>query len=390
MIKRIFIYTPSKYPRGGANANYVQYLGSALSFAGYETYILCVPNRKDIDIKFDNGIELIPLTECSNKIYNYYFNRIGCWAEIKKYLSKFNAGENDLFIMLGYNVHIAKGLLIYKKNHGLKLGIGILELFEEKDYGGSRHPKRSYKQTNFINNELCPKYDIIFPISTYIEEYMKPSGVKQMVLPIMADVKEYSHIKIHKTFEKWKFIIPANGKMKDNLKIMVQCFAQLSDSELKKIEVHFCGIREETLAQYIDSSAYEKVKNAFIIHEWMDYEDLVRLYTQIHFLLLVRSTSRMTLANFPSKVPEVMCYGVVPIVSKVGDYTEYYLENSINSIFVDGDSLEESLQSVRKALELSETEYITLSKNAIQCVKTKFDYHVWAKPLQDAIDSIDV
>lgn len=114
----------------------------------------------------------------------------------------------------------------------------------------------------------------------------------------------------------------------------------------------------------------------------MDYEDLVRLYTQIHFLLLVRSTSRMTLANFPSKVPEVMCYGVVPIVSKVGDYTEYYLKDNINSIFVSGDSLEESLQSVRKALELSETEYITLSKNAIQCAKAKFDYHVWAKPLQ--------
>ena len=388
MINRVFIYTPSKYPRGGANANYAQYLGAALSYAGYKTYIIAIPNVSDTTLKSQYGMELLPLTELNSKIFNRYFERIGCWAEIKEYLTKFHAGENDLFIMLGYNIYVAKGLLSFKNNNGLKLGIGILALFEEKDYVGSSHPRRSYRQTKLIYNELCPKFDIIFPISTYIEKHMKTARVKQLVLPIMADIEEYSHIKFNKTFDKWKFIIPASGKMKDNLKVMLECFVQLSDEELSNIEVHFCGIKKESILEFISYSSFERLKHTFVIHKWMDYQDLVRLYMQMHFLLLIRSTSQMTLANFPSKVPEVMCYGVVPIASKVGDYTDYYLENNINSIFVNGDTLDEALFSVRKALKLSQNEYMAMSKKARQCVESRFDYHVWAKPLQDAINSI--
>ena len=46
MKKRVFIYTPCKYPRGGANANYVQYLSSAFAFAGYKTYVLAKINEE--------------------------------------------------------------------------------------------------------------------------------------------------------------------------------------------------------------------------------------------------------------------------------------------------------------------------------------------------------
>lgn len=50
----------------------------------------------------------------------------------------------------------------------------------------------------------------------------------------------------------------------------------------------------------------------------MKYGELIGLYQEMHFLLLARGVSQMTLANFPSKVPETMCFGIVPIVSEVG------------------------------------------------------------------------
>ena len=96
MINRAFIYTPSKYPRGGANANYVQYLGAALSYAGYKTYIIAIPNVSDTTLESQKGIEFLPLSELNSKIFNHYFERIGCWAEIKEYLTKFHAGETGV------------------------------------------------------------------------------------------------------------------------------------------------------------------------------------------------------------------------------------------------------------------------------------------------------
>lgn len=387
MKKRVFIYTPCKYPRGGANANYVQYLSSAFAFAGYKTYVLAKINEEYSSKHINVESELLPLKTHGNKIINHYLETTGYWNQIKRYLIQLEAGENDLFIILGYNIYNTKSLIKFKKKHGLKIGIGILELFEEKDFEG-RHPRKSFKQTNKIMTSLCPEFDILFPISTYIEEYMKAAKVEQMVLPIMADIDEYKEVDTTKTFEKWKFIIPANGKMKDNLSTMVRCFSNLSENELMKVEVHFCGVKKENIVDCLENANYEKVKDIFIVHDWMEYEELVQLYAKVHFLLLTRTTSQMTLANFPSKIPEVMSYGIVPIASEVGDYTKYYLEDNTNSIFIKGDSEENCLRAVKRALEMTKNEYMELSENAKQCVKNKFDYHVWIKPLQRAMKKI--
>ena len=99
------------------------------------------------------------------------------------------------------------------------------------------------------------------------------------------------------------------------------------------------------------------------------------------YLLLVRGRSRTTLANFPSKIPEAMTYGVVPICSKVGDYTKLYLKDRVNCIMIDGCSADKCCDVVSYATRLTKEKRMELSDNAKKCVKEKFDYHVWAEKI---------
>lgn len=70
----------------------------------------------------------------------------------------------------------------------------------------------------------------------------------------------------------------------------------------------------------------------------------------MYFMLLTRTTSFMTIANFSSRVSEVMSYGVLPIANKVMDLHNF-IKNGVNSMFIDGDNLDVSYSICQKSIE---------------------------------------
>ena len=147
-------------------------------------------------------------------------------------------------------------------------------------------------------------------------------------------------------------------------------------------------LRKRKLKNIWSPHEYDSLKDMLIVHKWMHYEELIELYQSMHFLVLAREENQMTLANFPSKVPEVMCYGVVPIVSRVGDYTKYYLEDNVNSLIFDGCTIDLCLEKIRKALSMTEGEIADLSLKARECAENKFDYRNWVGKIHYALENM--
>ena len=123
-----------------------------------------------------------------------------------------------------------------------------------------------------------------------------------------------------------------------------------------------------------------------VIHEWMPYEELIDLYRRAHFMILARDISRMTLANFPSKIPETLSYGIIPICSRVGDYTKLYLMDGVNSLIMDGCDVQTILHGIRRALAMSDQDIINYSNKCRITAETKFDYKQWVKPLDKFLE----
>lgn len=385
-MKRVFICGYFNFPRGSASANYVQYLGEAFRALGYEVVIVSNLNHKELERdqgKWKKHFKLEEVRFSSNKLLHYIqYNYLMEWY-LKRIINQYPSNREDVFVCYSALKHFTRFVrTTAKKRDNISVAC-IVELYAKEDFATSRKNNVYEKYLEVIDREF-PQFDLLFPISTYIAKYYENKGPEIQVLPIMADPDEYA-LKQVSDYHKSRFIYPANGKLKDSLGEMMRAIVCLSEQERDTAEFHICGVKEEELRKLLRSEEYDLIKNAIVVHSWLEYKNLVELYQKMDYLLLSRETKQSTLANFPSKVPEVMCYGVIPIVSRVGDYTRYYLEDGVNSIIFDGYKAADCCAAIRRALHISHEEKKALKEGALLCARQRFAYSNWFNTIKDAL-----
>ena len=82
-----------------------------------------------------------------------------------------------------------------------------------------------------------------------------------------------------------------------------------------------------------------------------------------------------------------MNYGIVPVCSDVGDYTNYYLTDQLDSIFVRKCTAEDGAEAFRKAISLSYDDLIKMKEMSRKCAREKFDYRVWSSKIVDFLEA---
>jgi len=323
------------------------------------------------------------LTVSGNKILRHISAKRDMIEQKEALLVRENIGNMDIVYVSGVNKDTFRHLLRLREKYHFKLAAGVLELFEEKDFE-CRFRHYYYQRYWYTSSNLIPECDMVFPISTFIKDFYESKGTSTFIIPPLTEVRaETSKVQL-----PYKFILPANGKMKDNLESMICAFLNLSDQELSCVELHLCGISEEKLRSVVNKQEWNRLEKIVIIHKWMKYDELEKLYKEMHYLLLARDICQMNLANFPSKVPETMAYGIVPIASRVGDYTELYLRDRENSFIIEGSKVKQVTEAIRKAISVSYDEYKNMSKAARRCVYRCFDYRTFSVQLKDVLDSL--
>ena len=386
--KRLFILSSCYYPRGGASANYLQYLAMSAKEAGYYPTIIAPINpefAEELELHNNTyqGIRVLGLTVSENKILRHISAKRDMIEQKEAILIRENIGNKDIVYVSGANKDTFSHLLRLREKYHFKLTAGVLELFEEKDFE-CRFRHYYYQRYWYTISNLIPRCDMVFPISTFIKDFYESKGTSTFIIPPLTEVRGETA----KEQLPYKFILPANGKMKDNLASMVCAFLNLSDQELSRVELHLCGISEEKLRSVLNKQEWKRLEKIVIIHKWMKYDELEKLYEEMHYLLLARDICQMNLANFPSKVPETMAYGIVPIASRVGDYTELYLRDGENSFIIEGSKVEQVTEAIHKAISASYDEYKNMSKAARRCVYKCFDYRTFSVQLKDVLDSL--
>lgn len=392
MRKKVFICGYTNFPRGSASANYVQYLAQAFIELGYFVVIISNLNQSALDKpnkflrRYKDDLTLEKMDFPSGKLSHYLTFHFGMGKICRNILDKYSFSEDDLLIAYSTDPFINLELKRTARKEKIKSGACVVEWFPASEF------KNKYFGLDFwkfwINfHYIFPKHNFLFPISTYIEDFYRKRDCNTLCLPIMSDPDEFEVRK--KSFNlKKKFIYPANGKIKDSVKVVLDSFSNLTNAELERLELHICGIKLKELEQVMTPRLKKEIGKSVIVHKWMDYEDLIRLYNEMHFLILSRGINQMTLANFPSKVPEVMCYGVIPLVSKVGDYTKYYLTDSHDSFIFENNQVEECTSAIRRAANCSESELEQMSSNSRLTSVNKFSYKVWSERIRDFMSTI--
>jgi hypothetical protein len=205
----------------------------------------------------------------------------------------------------------------------------------------------------------------------------------------MADPYEYEYMPTEFDRHKVRFIYSGNKvtDREDAVEAMLKAFLRIERVERKRIEFHITGLTRERILQILhgDRNLLNELEQILIIHPWLDYEDLVKLYLQMDYLFLARYNNKITRANFPSKVPEILCYGVIPICSDVGDYTKKYLRNGIDSIILEGCSTEECEKAIRFALNMKRKDKERFRLDCRSSAVQNFYYKNWSGRITDFI-----
>ena len=377
---RVYICGDIRFPRGGAGSNYVQYLGLALMEAGYEVHVVSTVNPEFQGDTY-KGMKLHAFEYKKIKYARFLDYHIGAQLRIKSILKKEHLDKNDIIILYSHSMVLGYVLHSFANQRCLKIGASVVEYFSEADFARGKHDY-AYKMDKCLNTKILTKYDFLLPISHYIQQKFVPTVEKQLVLPIMADPYEFTYqAKVYD--QTRKYIFPANGKMKDALSNMVVAINNvLMVNPTLDVEFHFCGVKTDRILEILSVENTTRLDPRIIVHNWLKYEELIALYQKMDFLLLARETNEMTKANFPSKVPELMTYGVIPVVSRVGDYTAIYLHDGENSFVFDGCTVPEIRNVINRTLEKDIVELKTISSKARKTVEEKFSYKVWAHRLK--------
>lgn len=382
-MSRIFIQAYCQFPHGSALANYVQNWGKAVSYAGYDV-ILVTDINKDFDLDkyklFYKSMDIVSISPSENMAKRQLQRKNGFCEERLDVLKRYRINKSDKVIVLGIrNEVFLEKLFEFREKIQFKIICGVFELFGREDF----NKEEDYRKAMHIKGEVYLQANAILSISEYIDKYYKEKGKRTFCFPPMIDIDE--SIARKKKMNKYCFIILSP---KDSLKSMLMAFAALTREEINKIELHLCGIESYVLKEVIGETEWIQLKKCIKIHNWMDYEELTTLYKKMHFLVIARNICQRTLANFPSKVPEVMMYRIVPIVSDVGDYTKYYLKDGYDSIFIKDDSVKEIQNAIRKAMSMDLKEYRSYSENAQKTAKERFDYHIWAPQIREMLEGV--
>lgn len=382
MRQRVFICTHSQMPRGDANSNYIFHMGLALVYAGWDVIIFGKTKSGERnegeykEVRYVNlgmGKQFIPLKIKGHFFYGHY---------LIPELNRFHINESDYVLVYGgyagLFASIDKHLKQVPKSHIVTC---VVEWPTEEQF---RNGKIDFNYICWkkVFEKWIPRWKKVVTISQNLEKHFKLCGCETFLLPPMIDSSSVKN-SIHTISGKVKFIYAGADIMKDAFKSMLLSLTYLSDEERAEFEFHITSLAEQKIRDILGSQAdmIGRFKGTLFLHGWMEYSDLMDLYNSIDFLLLAREKNQFTISNFPSKVPEMMNYGIVPVCSRVGDYTSLYLKDNIDSIIFDGSGPVHCATAIRRALGKNEEQRKAMSLQAKKHAEELFDYRAWGKKL---------
>jgi len=394
-LRRVFICTEVSFPRGGATSNYIEYLSLALTSGGYSPIVIGQGKNTEDDLQnfnnryIYNGIEYYNYSSKVNqskfKIKRFIDANFHQGKQIVNLLKKYQLTSEDYIIFYTTNCFTINQVLSFAKQQGTMASMCITEHHRKSQFDN----RLLYWRYKYSFNYSIAKTKSVIPISRYLEKIFKDKDCNTLLLPIMANPYEFSYdIKINKN--KINFIYSGASFTKDSFETMLCSFLLLTKEEKENVCFHLTGVKRENLVKYLGGKKkildQLELENVINIHPWLEYRELIELMKEMDYLFIARETNQTTVANFPSKVPELMCYGVVPLVSRVGDYTDIYLSDGKDSIIFDGCSPEIGVKALRRAIHMSAESRITMRKNARETAEEKFFYGNWSNKIIDFIE----
>lgn len=385
---KVYICVDAEFPRGNASANYVEYLGKAIKERNIAVSILGITQKEENQWFNYQGMKCVNIYYPVGNKMETLKSRIHIGRRLVNMLAKQSIVQEDVIICYSENYFLLHYVWSFAKRKKIKVINCVVEWHTVDQF------KYGYLDVfNYWYYRMAFAFGIgisgnVIAISRNLERHFKRKKCNVLRLPILADPFQFPY-REEKPRDKIRIIYSGVFQKKDAMDIMLKAFQKLTDKELMQVEFHITGSTRRQLEGVVDFTKddWKRLENSIFIHEWIGYEELVDLLGNMHFGLIAKKLSKVTESNFPSKVPEMMCYGIIPIITNVGDCPTMYLEDGKDSILFEHCTVEACRCALKRAIMIPETDRQYMQKAARKKVETLFYYKLWSGRIVDFLNS---
>ena len=377
--RRIFICGDYKFPHGDATANRMQYIAQMITDMGMEAALISVgDNRADERDNAKNGYnhEGLFYTNVKRRPGNPYDFMLRA-VRAGKILNEQGIKDDDIVFISSVWPHYTWILrkTLQAKPHIL---FDVTEWFQPFQFRFGRFDFW-YRSYNHYFTHTAMSGEKIIVISRELENHYRKRGKPVFCLPFVLDPYKYPFAE-RRDHSKTRFIYPGNPGKKDSMRVMLKALELLTPEERKAIEFHITGVSRETIAAVLgrEKELLHAVDDIVRFHGWLEYAELYELYNRMDFFLLAKEDNPVSRSNFPSKVPELMSCGVIPVMNTIGDIGAYLTDGDDCLLFSEC-TPESCVKGIREALLLEPQKIADMSRAARSCAAEKFNYRNWSE-----------
>lgn len=378
------------FPGGDAGANRVLFMAKALQTVGWDVFVISTGHAKEEHFSEEKGIYVyqgVPyqtVPEIGLKKLGRVVRRLRADKETIDILKRQGLEKEDVVIIYSSSYSYTKNIMTYVNARGIRVVVDVVEWHQSFQFQFGVVDYRYILYKKCFENVYPKSYGVI-AISKCLEEHFREIGCKTIVYPIFVDSRTPLQYK-KKEDNILHLIYPGNPYRKDSLVTMLKALNLLSEKEKQRVIFHLTGVSIKHLYSCIPGD--EKILDVLVqngtveIHSWMEYSELLQLYHIVDFALIARPENLVTKANFPSKVPELMNKGIVPIINPVGDIADY-LSDGNDALFFPVCSEESCRDAIRRCLDLDPEDIYHMREQAKRTAQQRFDYRTSGAALSD-------
>ena len=381
-MKNAIILTGNKYPNGDAGALRQQSIAKILQHLGYTVMIYGMGEYTSNSIKENDGVLYTSLRGHNNSRLCRIKDRLTWGSRAFKQIKK-SYNKIDVLIVVDDNPLIFKKAEKISKLFNCILIHDCVEWYSPDEFKFGKLSIQ-YNLKNHINTKSINSKWSVISISSYLEEWFISRAKRTVTIPVilnMSDVElNYENRESNRTL---KIVYAGAPGKKDSLNHIIEGFSALNKNELNRVELHIIGVTKEQLVKNcnVESVFIDKMGKSLYVHGRIPHAEAVEWVKKADYTVLLRNNElRYAKAGFPTKIVESLKYGTPPICNLSSDLNKYLLDKN-NSIIIDGYNSNSVTDAIKKALSISEDEYMFMRKNARETAMKSFDYRKYINAL---------
>ncbi len=270
------------------------------------------------------------------------------------------------------------------RENGVKIIADVVEWYAPNQFYGGRFGPL-YLSASIARRHFLPSCDGVIAISTFLERHYLESGCRVIRVPPTVDTKQYHDSLGRESRDSDRLlnlVYAGTPGKKDLLGSIVQGLARV-DRKGERLRLLVLGPTKEQLRELLGASELFPFIEPF---GRIPQNDVAKRLAKADFSILLRESTRVTEAGFPTKFVESMANGT-PVIANLTSDLGTYFSDGVEGL-VCGDHTPEALsEAVGRALALSPQQLREMRIAAYRQATFSFDYRLYNAAMLEFLDA---